>query len=214
LPQFLQHLIGRDEEWVFLENATNDDHWVSPHDVHDYFGTKLVQIIRSTYGIIVFGEDIVEPRFILHDVVYAGPIFQRPLHIGDEASETVALRLAALQHFLDQGQHPVLVEATLAQVGVLPTTDLELSIVLGLVDGNACLLKASPVFGAVSVFDDVKGLLALIEALFDEREEYSIFLVFRVEKGADVPGPTESRACQPYSVVRLAHMHHPSWGLV
>jgi hypothetical protein len=59
--------------------------------------------------------------------------------------------------------------------------------------------------GAVSVLDDVKGLVPLIEALFDEREEHSIFFVLVIEKGADVSGPTQRCACQFHLLLCRTH---------
>jgi len=32
-PEFAEHLVRRHEKRVFLEDASDNHHWVSPHDV-------------------------------------------------------------------------------------------------------------------------------------------------------------------------------------
>ena len=81
--QLAQKLVGRHEERVLLQDAADDHHRVCAHDVHGDFCTKLVQIVGSTHRVVVFGQDVIEPRFVFDDVVDAGSILERPLHVGD-----------------------------------------------------------------------------------------------------------------------------------
>lgn len=94
--QLPQHLVGRDEEGVLLEDAPDNDHRVGPHDVHDYFGTEPGQIVSSAHGVVVLGQDVIEPGFVLHDVLNAGPVLQRPLHVRHQPGQREALSLACL----------------------------------------------------------------------------------------------------------------------
>jgi hypothetical protein len=45
---------------------------------------------------------------------------------------------------------------------------------------------------SVAVLDDVEGLVALLEAVLDERQQHAILLVLAVEEGANVTGATKN----------------------
>jgi hypothetical protein len=201
-----QHLVGRHEERVLLQDAADDHHRVCAHDVHDDFCTKLVQIVGSTHGVVVFGQDVVEPRFVFDDVVDAGSILERPLHVGDQPRQRVALGLPALEHFLYQREHLILIEPALAQIRILPAPDFELAGLFGAVNGDARLLQPPAVLGAMGVLDDVEGLFAVLDAFADEGEEHPVFFVLAVEERADVPGPSEGRTRQSHLLRRSTHV--------
>jgi hypothetical protein len=94
--QFTQHLVGRHEERILLQDAANNHHRVCPHDVHHHVGPKLGQIVGSAHCVVVLGEDVVQAGFVLHDVLDTGTILERPLHIGDQAGEHKPLGFAGL----------------------------------------------------------------------------------------------------------------------
>src|SRR2546425_6700752 len=48
--------------------------------------------------------------------------------MGDQPSQREALLSAALQHLLDQGKHPILIEVAIPQIGISPVAQLELPI--------------------------------------------------------------------------------------
>src|SRR2546421_86092 len=81
--QLPQELIRRNKERVFLEDATNDDHRMGPHNVHDDIPAKLGEIIHSYDRVFIPGQNIVQPRLVLHQVVNPRAVFQGPLHMGD-----------------------------------------------------------------------------------------------------------------------------------
>jgi len=53
-------------------------------------------------------------------VVDSGAIFERPFHVGDQPGPREPLLLALIQNLLDQGEHAILIEVTIAQIGVSP----------------------------------------------------------------------------------------------
>jgi hypothetical protein len=71
LMQLAEELVGWHEEGILLQHSTHDDHRMGPHDVDNHVGAKLGEIVRSDHGIVVLRQDVVEPRFVLHDVVDA-----------------------------------------------------------------------------------------------------------------------------------------------
>ena len=59
LPQFPQHLVGRYEKRILFEGTADNHHRVCPQDIHDHVGTKLVQIVSSANGVVVFRQEVV-----------------------------------------------------------------------------------------------------------------------------------------------------------
>jgi hypothetical protein len=53
LTEFPKELVRRDKERVLLEDATDDDHWVRPHDVYYDLPAKLGEIIDSYDRILI-----------------------------------------------------------------------------------------------------------------------------------------------------------------
>ena len=94
--QLLQKLIGWNEERVLLQYPTHNHHWVSPKDVHDYMPAKLGEIICSNYGVTVLRKNIVQPGLVFEQVIDSGPVLQCPLHVSQEPSACVALRIPVL----------------------------------------------------------------------------------------------------------------------
>src|SRR5579884_1064889 len=205
LPQFAEHLVGRDEKGVFLKDAADNHHRMRPHNVHNNLGAEPGQVIRSAHGVVVLGQHIVEPGLVFHDVLNAGPVLQRPLHVGHQPGQAEAPSLAALQDLFDEGEHAVLVKVAFAQVGVLPAPDLELPFLFGPVYVDARLFQAPAMLRSVSILDNVERLIVLPESLFDEGQQDAIFLVLAIEEGADMAGAVEGGPGKP-DVVVLTHL--------
>src|SRR6185437_11140044 len=72
LIEFLQHFIGRYVERIFLQKAAEDHHRMRSHDVYHNAGFESRQVVSTDDRVVVFRQDMVEPRFILDNVVYAG----------------------------------------------------------------------------------------------------------------------------------------------
>src|SRR5438093_630190 len=95
-----------------------------------------------------------------------------------------------------RGRPPEVVEVSVPQVGILPAPDFQLPLPFGFGHVDTHFLQAPPVLRAVPGIDDVKGPVALVEALLDEGEEHPVLLFLPVEEGADVPGAVEDRTRQ------------------
>src|ERR1051325_3900665 len=76
-PEFGEHLVGRYEERVLLQQAADYHHRVGSHDVHHHAPAKLGEIVRSRDGVVVLGQNVVQPRLVLDDVLDAGPVLER-----------------------------------------------------------------------------------------------------------------------------------------
>ncbi len=99
--QLQQELIRRYEERVLLEDAADDNHRVGAHDVDDDLPAKLGEIVYSYDRVLIPGQNIVQLRLILHQVINPGPVFQGPFHVGDQASQREPLLDAAIKDLLD-----------------------------------------------------------------------------------------------------------------
>ena len=106
------------------------------------------------------------------------------------------LLFAPTEHLFHQRQHRAVLEPTLAQVGVLPRTDLELTGGFGTGDVDAEAGDTPQPFVAMSGVDDLKDLVVLDEAFLDEGQQQAIFLLPVVEEGASMTPLSERRAGQ------------------
>ena len=91
-----------------------------PHNVNNDTPAKLGEIVYSYDRVFISGQQIVQPRLVLHQVINTRAVFQSPFHMGDQTSQREALPSAALKDFLDQSKHPVLIEVAIAQIGISP----------------------------------------------------------------------------------------------
>jgi len=72
--QFPQKLIRRYKERVLLDDAADENHRVSSHDVDDQVAATLRQIIKTDYGILILRYDVVQPALVFEEIVYPGPV--------------------------------------------------------------------------------------------------------------------------------------------
>ena len=79
--QLPQELVRRNKEWVLLEDSADDDHRMGPHNVNDDTPAKLGEIVYSYDRVFIPGQNIVQPGLVLHQVVDARSIFERPFHV-------------------------------------------------------------------------------------------------------------------------------------
>jgi hypothetical protein len=184
--QLLQELIRRHKEGVLLEDAANDDHRMGPHNIHDDIPAKLGEIICSDDRVWIPGQQIVQPRLLLHQVINPRPVFQGPFHMGDQTREREPWLSTAPQHLLDQRQHLILIEVAVAQIRVSPIAQLELAAPLGRRHIDTGGRQPAHVFLTQRGIDDMEGLLAARESFLDERQQHPILLVRTVKECADV----------------------------
>src|SRR5207248_2072225 len=97
------------------------------------------------------------------------------------------------------------IEAALAQVGLLPAADLELAAALRRLDGDARLVQSGQVLGSPGGIDNVEGLVPVVEALDDVRQQDAILFVPRVKEGADMSLPLQRFSRQMYLSRRPGH---------
>ena len=124
----------------------------------------------------------------------AGSVLDRSRHVCaffHRKEEEYQVLLPFIKEGFEQGQHPVLVEVAVPQLGLLPAPDLQLPLPLGFGHVDARFLQTPQKLRAVPRIDHVEGAVALVESLLDEREKYPVLLLLVVEEGADMPGAVE-----------------------
>src|SRR5438128_4495699 len=192
--QLTQEFIGWNEEGVLLQSASDHGHGVSAEDVHDDACAKLGEIVDSENGILVLREDVVEARFVLHQIIHARSIFQRPFHVRYQSSQGKPAPLAFGEHLLDQGQHGGLVEVTATQISFLPGAQFQLTALLDGVDVDTRGRQPFDVIAAQFRIHDVESLLPVRETFLDEGQKDTVLLVPGVEERAHVAVTPEPRA--------------------
>src|SRR6267143_195213 len=99
--QLPQEFIRRNEERVLLEDAADD------------LPAKLGEIVDSYDRVLIARQNIVQSRLVLHQIVDARPIFERPFHVRDHPGAREPLLPAPVEDLLDQSEHPILIEVTI-----------------------------------------------------------------------------------------------------
>src|SRR4029077_15056568 len=94
--QFPQKFIRRYEERVLLDDAADENHRVSSHDVDDKVAATLRQIIKTDYGILILRYDVVQPALVFEKIIYAGPVAGSPFGVSHDAGQREAVALALL----------------------------------------------------------------------------------------------------------------------
>src|SRR5690242_21637647 len=122
-----------------------------------------------------------------------------------QPSQGIAFGRSCGKHFLDQSQHPILVEVAIPQVSVLPAFHDQLSARLGSFGINACRVQAGEMVVDEIWIDDVKSLLATFDPFADEWQQNAVLLIRRMEEGANMALCT---VCRIGKVDRMFYSSH------
>jgi hypothetical protein len=205
-PRFpSEHLLGRDIERIFLEDAADDDHRMRAHDVDHGTGIELGQVIGADHRVVLRGQRMVQARLVFDDIVHAGPVFERPFHVGDVAGNFPRRSITRINHFQQGFDHPVLVEMAILEVGFAPVAHFELPLRFGGGGVDAFLLQARQVGGAQFRVDDMEGAVAALESFHDEGHEHAVLFFLGVEKGAGMAGMGKGGTGQVHDLVFVRH---------
>jgi hypothetical protein len=161
------------------------------HDVDDDVSTKSNEVVSANDRI--FERHEVRAGFVLQQSVHTGSIFKGPFHLRDESNAPESLLLTPQADVVDQCQCPALVEETASQVRIRPLAKVELPGVLGSGRVDSDFLQPSNVLVPAPGIDDLNGLLAAIEGVFDERQQYAVLVVVAGEERAGVAVDVKDR---------------------
>ena len=143
---------------------------------------NFAEIVGAHDRIVVLREHIVQPGFVLDDVSDARTILECPFHVGDQSGHRKFLTTPFLEHLLNQRQHGILIEVSLAQVGLFPSPHFELARVLTALRVDACRRQGFQVPFAFRRIDDVHRAIAGRESLADEGEHHLVELIVGVKE--------------------------------
>src|SRR4029077_3948135 len=124
---------------------------------------KLGEIVQSYDRVLIARQQIIQPRLILHQVVDSRSIFKGPFHMGDQPGEREPLLDAAVKDLLDEREHPVLIEVTIAQIGVSPVASLALTARFPRLHVDSGRRESPRVLRTKLGIDDMERLLAPLE---------------------------------------------------
>src|SRR5207302_7112742 len=123
-----------------------------------------------------------------------------------QAAQRVTGCLPRLEYLSDQGQHRILIEAVAAQVSILPPPQLELARTHCPLHIDAGFDKTLQMLCLQLGVNDVEGLVATFEAVFDERAQHPVLLVHAVEERANVTMLAEIAAGTSHGTVVRYHL--------
>src|SRR5258708_36219436 len=123
----MQELPRRHEERIVLENADDDDQWMSAHDVNHSVSAEFRKVVRTDDRIIVATPHIIDPRFKLNQIVDVRLTVRHPVHAADNATQGKSTLAIAARHLLERLQHAMLIEPTVLKVGFSAAPKLDLA---------------------------------------------------------------------------------------
>jgi hypothetical protein len=126
LAEFAQELVWWYEERVLLEDPADDHHRVGPEDVQHDPAAEFVEIKRAHDKVVVLGQEIIDPSFILQEILNPRTVSECPFLVGPQPSPREAMVFRAGQDPLEQRHHRLLVEASAPEMGLLPDPHLDL----------------------------------------------------------------------------------------
>ncbi len=184
--QLLKKLLRRHKEGVLLKNAADDDHGMSPHDIHHDVTAELGEVVDTDDGVVVTAPDVIDPRFELDQIVNAARMPAGPFHLTDDPAAGVRAACRAACEALEHPKHAILIEPAIAEIGVGVDAKFELAAAPcfhGVDSGSGQVPDMAIVaLGA----DDVDRLMAAVEAILNEWQQNTVFFVLTIEERTDM----------------------------
>src|ERR1700683_2221178 len=110
LADLAQEFLGRHVERIPVQEATDDDHRMCPHDVDYRVASKFSELVGADHRVVVTTPHIIHARFEFNEIVNVGSIFNCPVHPAANATEWKSSLGVSAGHLLKRCQHPVLIE--------------------------------------------------------------------------------------------------------
>src|SRR5579859_1021007 len=129
--------------------------------------------------------------------------------MGNKPCQRIALLRPRRQNFFDEGQHPVLIKMTIAQISILPAFHDQLSPLARRFRIDSCLSQAAKMVFHGARVDDVKRLLPTFDTFPNEREKYPVLFVWGVKERANVTLASERRVGKTNRLLATAHQSSP-----
>src|ERR1700691_525982 len=89
LANFPHKHFRRYKERILIEDASDDDHRMSPHDVDHRVSSELRKMIGADDRVIMLLPHMIHARFELDEVVDVRSIFDRPVHPAADSTERI-----------------------------------------------------------------------------------------------------------------------------
>jgi len=188
-----------------MEDAADDDHGVSPHDIHHLFAAELPEMIGTNNGVFVTKPHIIYARFKLNDIVDVGLILRRPVHTATDAAQRISLIRVAAGQLLKCCNHAIAIEAAVRKVNFATDTKLQLPALLCGCRIDPRLRQALQMVLPLIRIHHVNRFVATLEAIFNEREQSPIFFVRAIEESANMTRLVELGASKRNGSRNLFH---------
>jgi len=191
LAKFLQELVLGNIEGILLEDATDNDHRMGPHDVNHRVAPEFAEMVGANDCIVVAAPYLVYARLELDDIVDMGPILDRPVHTTTNATQRKRPLGVAAGHLLERRYHAIRIEATVRKVDVCVDANFQLSALFRGRRVDPCGCQASEMVLTLIRINNMNRPVAARKPIFYEWEQDSILFLITIEEGADVTGFVE-----------------------
>jgi hypothetical protein len=186
LAKFSQELLRRHEERILLEDAPDDDHWMSSHDVNHRIAAKATEMVRTDDRVVMAKPHVINARLKLDDIVDTRSICNRPVHTTTNATQGKSSLGVSAGQLLKHLQHSILIEAPIWKVDFSVGPQLKLPALLRDRRIDADASQASQMVVALLRVQNVNGFVAAFQPFLYEWKQNAIFFLIVVEKRANV----------------------------
>jgi hypothetical protein len=142
LAEFSQELIRRYKERILLQDAADDHHGMSSHDVNHCVTTEMAEMVGTDNGVVVPKPYVVYTGLELNHVIDMRSIFNRPVHTATNAAQRKSSLGVSAGQLLKYFEHPILIEAAIWKVDFGVGSKLELPALLRDRGIDACRSQA------------------------------------------------------------------------
>src|SRR6202050_5574247 len=116
LADLTKEFLGRHVERILMQEATDDDHAMCPHDVDHRIASKFAELVGADHRVVMTTPHIVDARFEFHEIVNVGLIFNCPVHPTANAAQRESTFGSAASHLLERCQHAILIKTAVPNV--------------------------------------------------------------------------------------------------
>src|ERR1700683_868793 len=116
LADLAQEFLGRHVERIPVQEATDDDHGMRPHDVDYRVASKFAELVGADHRVVVMSPHIIHPGFEFNEIVNVGSIFNCPIHPTANAAQRESPLGIAASHLLERCQHPILIKTAVPNI--------------------------------------------------------------------------------------------------
>lgn len=164
------------EEAIFDQDAADDQHRMRAKNIDGVGRRQQIYVKGADDRVVVIRQHAIKTHLVFDPFIPALPVVHGRFGVRDHPRQGEAESGAGLQCLLDQDKHGVFVEASGLEIGVLRQQDFELAAFHRFLNVDTNVAQPLEVILLMRIREDMKGAVAAIDAIADERQQRVVLL--------------------------------------